>query len=60
MNFLRVLEITTSLTCEKPSNSRVPVRGTIVCLLPPNFDWVFLTVVIFSKSLTRATPRRGS
>ena len=35
---------------------------TIVCLLPPvflplNFDWIFLTVVISSKSLKRATPR---
>ena len=26
-------------------------------ILPPNFDWVFSTVVISSKSLKRATPR---
>ena len=44
---------------KKPSNSRLAFltehsHGTIVCLLPPvflppNFDWVFLTVVIFVK-----------
>ena len=65
MNFQCDLEITTSSTFEKPSSSRVAVltedsREAIVGLLLPNFDWVFLTAVNSLKSLTRATPRRGS
>ena len=52
---VKTLELTCSFLTEDS-------HGTIVCLLPPvflppNFDWVFSTVVTSSKSLKRATPR---
>ena len=65
MNFQCDLEITRSSTCEKPFEISYSFLtedscGTIIRLLPPNFDWVFSTVVILSKSLMHATLQRGS